>query len=101
MAPTFQRTSPVKPPEGADELSRLRREKRQLREERLDPVAAQAFQKPRLGLPGRPGRCRRALPVHEHEPGLVRDRHHGAHARRVQGWFHRVALVTAVTLRSG
>ena len=68
-----------------DELSRLRRENR----------------KPRPGLPGRPAGCRRALPVHEHEPGLLSDRHHGARARRVQGWLLRVAAATAVQSRGG
>ena len=55
-----------------DELTRLRRENRQLRVERdiLSKAAA--------GLNGRPARCRRALPVHEHEPGLLPGCHHGA-----------------------
>ena len=47
--------------------------------------SAISSQKPRPGLHGRPGRFRRALPVHEREPGLLPDRHHGARARRVQG----------------
>ena len=42
-----------------DELSRLRRENRQLRVER------DILSKPRPGLPGKPARCRRALPVHD------------------------------------
>src|SRR3979490_2027375 len=49
-----------------DELTRLRRENKQLRLER-----AIFFQKPRPGLLGRPARCRPALPVHEREPGLL------------------------------
>ena len=39
---------------------------------------------PRPGLPGRAARCRRALPVHEREPGLLPDRHHGARARALR-----------------
>ena len=73
-----------------DELARLRRENKQLRLERI------FSQKPRPGLPGRPARCRRALPVHEHEPGLLPDRHHGARARRVQGWLLRLGSSAAV-----
>ncbi len=53
-------------------------------------------QKPRLGLHGRPAQCRPALPVHEREPGLFSGCHHGARARRVQGWLIRVAASSAV-----
>lgn len=55
-----------------DELARLRRER-------------DILSKPRPGMHGRPARCRRALLVHEREPGLLSDCHHGARARRVEG----------------
>ena len=47
--------------------------------------SAPSSRKPRPGLRERPARCRRALPVHEREPGPLAHRHHGARARRVQG----------------
>ena len=47
--------------------------------------SAPSSRKPRPGLRERSARCRRALPVHEREPGPLAHRHHGARARRVQG----------------
>ena len=61
--------------------------------------SATSCQKPRPGLPGRPAPCRRALPVHEREPGLLPGCRHGARTRRVQGWFLRLAAATAIQPR--
>lgn len=72
------------------ELTRLRREVRQLRLERdiLSKAAAQVSH-------GRPApdraRCRRGLPVHEREPGHLSYRRHGPHARRFRGGLSRLA----------
>ena len=52
--------------------SGLRRELRQLRLER------DSLSNPRLGLYGKPERCRPDLPVHEREPSLFPARRHGA-----------------------
>lgn len=71
-----------------DELIRLRRENRQLKLER-DPKGAPSSVKSSLarrpGSRGRPGSCRRDLPVHEHQPGRLTHRRHGPCARRVEG----------------
>src|SRR5437660_7017067 len=78
-----------------DELTRLRRENKQLRLERdiLSKAAA--------GLLGRPARCRPALPVHEREPGLLPDCRDGTRARRVQGGLLCLAATATVRPRHG
>lgn len=85
-----------------EELTRLRREVRQLRLEREPKVSeATSSQKPRPGLHGRPARCRRTLPVHEREPGRLPRRGHGARARRVRGRLPRLAATRAFGSRRG
>ncbi|NNM72693.1 transposase, partial [Enterovirga aerilata] len=66
-----------------EELSRLRRENRQLRQEREPEVGvAISWQRRQPGSRGRPVRSRPDLPVHERAPGRLPDRRHGARARR-------------------
>ena len=52
-----------------EELTRLRRENRVLREER------EIYQKPRPGSPRRPAQCRHGVPIRECESGHARDCH--------------------------
>jgi len=60
-----------------EELTRLRRENRQRRQERdILAKAAAWFARETAVIPG--------LPIHEREPGLIRHRHHGTRARRVE-----------------
>src|ERR1700680_1393063 len=58
-----------------EELTRLRRENRQLRQERdiLAKAAAWFARETAVIHPG--------LPIHEREPGLLRHRHYGTRAR--------------------
>ena len=60
-----------------EELRRLRRKNRQLREER------EILKKPRLGLRGRPARYRRGLRVREGEPGQSSGGHNVPGAGRL------------------
>ncbi len=63
------------------ELTRLRRENRQLRLERdIGPKAAAWFA-------GRPARSRPGLPIHDGEPGQLPGCRYGPRAWRLAGWL--------------
>ena len=50
----------------------------------------------RPGSRGRPGSCRRGLPVHERQPGRLPGRRHGPCARRVEGRLLRLGGTRAL-----
>ena len=79
-----------------EELRRLRRENRRLREERewrfsCLPKVDRYWQKPRPGSLGRPARCPGSVRVHESESGLLLHRHDGPRTRRLPERVLRVA----------
>ena len=75
-----------------EELTRLRRENRQLRQERdILAKAAAWFARETAVIPG--------LPIHEREPGLIRHRHHGTRARRVDRRLRCVAFAPPFSTR--
>jgi transposase len=69
-----------------EELTRLRRENRQLRQERdILAKAAAWFARETAVIPS-------GSPIHEREPGLLRHRHHGTCARGVDRRLLRLAF---------
>src|SRR6266851_3470831 len=75
-----------------EELNRLRRENRVLREER-----ARYYQKPRPGSRRRPARCRHGVPIRERESGHVHSCHDVPGAGRLRQRLLCVAPAAAIS----